>query len=106
MCCAVSVSQQENPRDTPDGLLHPNLKWRPSREDDLTHRPARFPRPADSAWNFQLEIPVCKTLLRGFAAALLLADLPDNHRKVARDGRENRYQALRLTINQEHHLRN
>src|SRR5215216_5087455 len=44
-CC----SQQENPRDPLVGLLHPGPARVRAVKGDLTNRPARFPRPADSS---------------------------------------------------------
>jgi hypothetical protein len=99
----VLVSQQENPRDTLKSLLHrkPYQSIR-AVKDDLTNRPARFPRPAHCL-HCGMRISECglkKSLLLinpqsatgnpkssgGFAAFFLLADLFDDDGQVARDG--------------------
>ncbi len=86
--------------------------------DDLTYHRARLSngnrltlldyRIQIADQRFETRVPQSEiaNLLRGFfAAAFLIADLFDDDCQIARHGGKHRNEALCLTINQEHNLR-
>ena len=88
--------------------LHLQSLKAPEPNDDLTHRPARCPRLAH--WLQMILVPSSavstkisnQTSLRD----LLLTNLFDHDCQVARNGRQDRNEALSLTVDQEQDLGN